>query len=682
MPRNSAYCLLGLLVLEAAQAEPALEEIVVTATRTPTELGNFAGSISRVDGDDIATIGATHHSELLNRVPGAHFQRNSGQESLSAIRSPVLTGAGSCGSFLFLEDSIPIRSVGFCNVNDLFEVNLGQAGSIEVQRGPASAVYGSSAIHGAVNVISADPGSLPRLQVGLDGGPNEFVRGSFAVADHAEHHAWSAVGNVEHDGGWRDDSTVNQQKLNLGYTQQFEQSTLVLRVAGTNLDQDTAGFIIGRNAYQNESIARSNANPEAYRNAHALRASAHWQKPSEDFVFDARGYARSSRMEFLQHFLIGQPKEENGQDSVGAIVNATQLFANGAKVLTGVDVEYADTTLLEVQSGPTIGIRPTGKHYDYDVGSFVAALYLHWEQPLAKELRLTVGARGEYVRYDYDNHILAGNTTDQGTLCGVVACLYARPADRVDTFTEVTPKLGLTWNWLPQHTLYATGVRGYRAPETTELYRLQRQQTVAPLDAEFINSVEVGGRGNLFYNVRYAVAVFDMRKRNVILRDSTGFNVGNGKTRHRGVEYDLSYSPFDALTLAVSGTWAKHTYEFSRAGDGGETIVAGNDIDTAPRHLLNGRIDWRILPTLTSAVEIQHVGHYFTDAANLHDYGGHTVGNVRLGWDISSRWQAVARVNNVADKDYADRADFAFGNDRYFPGQDRAAYFEVQYRLR
>ncbi len=42
----------------------------------------------------------------------------------------------------------------------------------------------------------------------------------------------------------------------------------------------------------------------------------------------------------------------------------------------------------------------------------------------------------------------------------------------------------------------------------------------------------------------------------------------------------------------------------------------------------------------------------------------------------------TARVNNLADTDYADRADFAFGNYRYFPGRDRTVFVEVRYQAR
>ena len=69
-----------------------VEEVIVTATRSVQQLRDFAGSISVVSSNDVALVGATHHAEIMNRAPGTMIQRNSGEESLTAIRSPVLTG--------------------------------------------------------------------------------------------------------------------------------------------------------------------------------------------------------------------------------------------------------------------------------------------------------------------------------------------------------------------------------------------------------------------------------------------------------------------------------------------------------------------------------------------------------------------------------------------------------------
>ncbi len=224
--------------------------------------------------------------------------------------------------------------------------------------------------------------------------------------------------------------------------------------------------------------------------------------------------------------------------------------------------------------------------------------------------------------------------------------------------------------------LYANASRGYRPPEITEMYRLQREQSVADLDSEQIDSLEAGFKASID-TFRLDLAAFDMDKKNVILRDANGFYVSNGRTSHRGFEYQVTWQPTAQLSSTLSGTFAQHKYEFSAAIDGGETITKGNDVDTAPRELFRAAIDYRPLPTLSTEVEWLMVGEYWVDAANAHRYGGHELLNLRALWQVTPRWSAALRINNALDRYYADRADFAFGSYRYFPGRSRAVFAEV-----
>jgi outer membrane receptor protein involved in Fe transport len=686
--RASFLAISPLLPLAALAAGDPVDEVIVTATRQAQSLRDYAGSVSLVSSTDVQLVGSTHHSEIINRAAGAMIQRNNGQESLTAIRSPVLAGPGSCGVFLFLENSVPIRPTGFCNVNELFEVDTEQAHAIEVLRGPAGVVYGSGAMHGAINVIQAAPSELPRQSLGLEAGPDEYYRGKLALKHIGE--ATDVGGSVvaTHDGGWRDESGYDEQKLNLGLAHRSERAAMGLNLAATNLSQETAGFIQGEDAYKDEAIAKSNPNPEAYRDAYALRLTGEYERPlNESVALAVRPFARHSRMDFLQHFLIGKPLEENGQDSLGVLTSLSITTGGGARILTGLDLELAEGFLKETQAGPATdgappanAIRPAGKHYDYEVRSSVAAVYGQLEQPFAQRWTFTAGARGEYVEYDYDNRMIAGNTREDGTSCGASGCLYARPADRKDDFTNVTSKLGLSYALTQDHRLYVSAARGYRAPDTSELYRLQRQQSIADLDPERLDAVELGARG-AFGPLRYSLAGFVMQKENVIFRDANGFNVSDGSTDHEGVEYELAWSILDTLSLALAGTYAEHTYDFN-AVEGSEIIAAGRDVDTAPRHINTARATWAFLPSAHAELEWVSVGRYYVDASNEHTYPGHDLLNLRLGWDVSENWAATLRVNNVLDEDYADRADFAFGNFRYFPGRDRTAFVEVRYQAR
>ena len=681
-------CLPTSLWLCHANADEPIDEIIVTATRQNDSLRSYPGSISIISAADIARVGSTHHSELINRAPGALIQRNSGQESLTAIRSPVLTGPGSCGVFLFLEDSVPIRPVGFCNVNELFEVNSEQANGIEVLRGPAGVVYGSGAMHGAVNLIQA-PAEQAGSSLALEGGPDQFYRAKAVLQGTAGSNDFRVQGVATHDGGWRAQSGLEEQKLNVAVSRELANAKLGLTLAATNLNQETAGFIQGRDAFRNEAVSRSNPNPEAFRDAYAVRLVGHYEQPlASGAQLDVRPYLRSSRMEFLQHFLIGKPLEENGQDSLGVLSSLRTTLGRNTRLITGVDLELTDGFLKETQARPATDgapaanlIRPAGKHYDYDVTSTVAALYGQLQQPIGERLELSGGLRFEYVDYDYDNRILAGNTREDGTRCTPAGCLYSRPADRDDKFTNLTARVGLAWSLSDAHTVYVTAGRGYRAPDTSELYRLQRTQSAANLEAEQLDNIEIGARGNAG-PVRYSLAVYRMDKDNVIFRDANGFNIDDGRTAHRGVEYELSWSLLDNLVLSGAGTYAKHTYEFSRAVDGAETIVAGRDIDTAPRNVHSARLNWNFLPGADAELEFQSVGSYFADAANANKYGGHELLNLRLAWSFAKTWATGVRLNNLTDRDYADRADFAFGNFRYFPGRGRTLFVEVSYQPR
>ena len=671
--------LLASFIALPAGAE-TLEEVIVTATRSPVALATYPGSATRIDAAATALVGATHASELVNRAAGAMIQRGSGEESLTALRSPVLTGAGACGAVLVLEDSIPIRPVGTCNVNELFEVNLDQAAAVEVLRGPGSVLYGSSAVHGIINVIPPSPAEIPDFGVSLEGGSDDWRRLRLAASRDQDEGGAGFVMQATDDGGWRDASGFEEQKLNAVWQGRGGDGALKLSLAGSNLDQETAGFIIGEDAYRDPAVARSNPDPEAYRNATSLRFAAQYSGPDGG---EMRAYLRSSRMDFLQHFLLGQPIEKNGQDSGGVMFSVTR-DAGGGTLVAGLDAELASSKLLQYQVGPTAdgppeanAIRPAGKHYDYDVDSGVVAAYADWRRPLATRWALEAGVRVEHARYDYDNRMIAGNTDENGVPCPG-GCLYARPADRSDDFTNVAPRLGLVWSATDATTVYASVARGFRAPEATELYRLQRQQSVADLDSETADSVELGLR---WRSAEFSadVAAFHMDKRDVILRDSAGFNVSGGRTRHVGAEYQADWAILDAWTLSAAGTFADHEYRFNAAVEQGEMITSGNDVDTAPRdiHGLRLRHDgsW-----LEAELEWLWVGAYWANAANTARYGGHDVGNLRVSFEPARNWLVSLRVTNLADGPYADRADFAFGDYRYFPGRGRAYFAELGWR--
>ena len=85
---------------------PPQEQVLVTASRLPQQARPLPMAWSQVAREDLALTGHVHINEVMQRVPGAWISRGNGQESLPSLRSPVLTGAGSCGAFFMAADGI------------------------------------------------------------------------------------------------------------------------------------------------------------------------------------------------------------------------------------------------------------------------------------------------------------------------------------------------------------------------------------------------------------------------------------------------------------------------------------------------------------------------------------------------------------------------------------------------
>jgi iron complex outermembrane receptor protein len=283
------------------------------------------------------------------------------------------------------------------------------------------------------------------------------------------------------------------------------------------------------------------------------------------------------------------------------------------------------------------------------------------------------------VRYDYDNNVADGTGEADGGPCFAAPdeCLYLRPADREDVFNDWSPKLGLVYKVNEDHSLFANYARGHRAPQTTDLYRLQNQQAVGDLDSEKADSVEVGVRG-LAGIVNYEVSAYYMKKKNFFFRDPDGLNVTDGRTRHKGIEVAFDLPLGEQFDLAANYTYARHTYDFDNPASGTES---GNEIDTAPRHIGNMRLGWNFRPASRAELEWVHMGDYYLDPANEHEYDGHDLLNLRAETRVGQHLTLHGQIKNVLDEEYADRADFAFGDYRFFPGRERTFEVGVGYRF-
>ena len=670
---------------QSLNGSQAIEEIQVTSTnRRSVGLADVNSSVSIISQDELNLIKSSHYQEALNRLPGVAIHRNNGQESLMAIRSPVLTGAGACGSFLIAENGIPVRSQGFCNVNEMFDTHTENAASIEVVRGPGSAFWGSNAVHGLVNVVLPEPGDA--AEITIEQGPRGSRRIKGAFGQDYGNFKQTILFTGQDEEGYRDDSGVDQQKLSwlYNYTSdgatEFDGGFTII-----NLNQETAGFVAGTNAFEDSNLRGTNPNPEAFRDSVNSRVWTSISRRVEDWDLVITPYWREVNMTFMQHFLPGQPIEDTEHRSLGTQVAGYKELDNGAQLAIGFDIEDTQGSLKQFQPNPTEGsffLRnsiPQGKHYDYDVDARQLAAFVNYEQTYDNGWGVSLGLRLENTTYDYENNMINGRTNELGVACRF-GCRYSRPADRDDSFTNLSPKLGLSYALNDEHDLQFRAQRGFRAPQATELYRLQNAQTVTELDSVELDSYELAfkGAGDSW---NYSATVYFMDKQNEILTNSARENLNDNHTQHRGLEFALGIDITETLSFNGVYNLASHTYENSQLSGG--INIQGNDVDTAPNMFGNFRLSWRPTSDIRAELEWVNMGEYYTNPENTADYEGHDIANLRVQYELNEAINLSVNVMNITDEKYAERADWTtFTGDRYFPGEPARAFFAINWKFR
>ena len=654
--------------------EKSIEQITVTATRTSQNILDVASNISWLDDESLRLIEQQHINQALVRIPGAWISRGNGQEHLTAIRSPVLTGAGGCGAFLIAQDGMSLRAPGFCNVNQLFDANTEQASSLEVLRGPASTMYGSNAVHGVINVLTPNPFDTEHSSLSLSVGPHDYSRGMFSLSSisESEQHGFLLYGNLTQDAGYLQDSGFDQQKINLIHQYQNGKWQIKNVLAATNLNQETAGFIRGFEVYKDTALKRQNPNPEAFRDSQSVRAYSQIRFVENDTTsLSITPYVRWTDMQFLMHFLPWQPLEENSQASAGVQVQFQKDYAD-ITWFSGFDADYTQGQLTETQADEFSPTLPAGIHYDYKVNATVYSPFAQLQWTATEQLMLSAGVRYESTKYDYDNRLSTGSAC----AVGIENCRFTRPEDQIVDYDEWSYQINANYALTNNQRLYAQYSKGYRAPQATELFRLQAGQTVAQLDAENINSLEMGLRGQTS-SFFYDVTLFSMQKDNFIFQDTDRQNINNGETSHRGIELALSYQ-WQYMYASTNGTFAKHQYDSNLTLS--RVNIQGNEIDTAPEHMGSVQLGWRSDSDEFIELEWVHQGNYYLNPENSAEYSGHNLLNLRTGLVLSEKLDIGVRVSNLTNEDYAERADFGFGSYRYFVGESRSVYATLRYR--
>ena len=335
--------LLALSIPFAAQAaEPVVDlaPLTVTGTREGRAVAETPATVDVLKGSTIAKDKPQHPSQIMNQAPGVWVNVTGGEGHVTAIRQPLTTSP----VYLYLEDGVPTRSTGFFNHNALYEINVPQSAGIEINKGPGTALYGSDAIGGIVNVLTKAPPLRESVEASIEAGQYGWVRGLFSIGNTQGADGIRGDLNLTHTNGWRDNTGYDRQTASLRWDHAIGGNALLKTVlTASNIDQDTAGSsTISRDDYYNNPTI--NYTPISYRKVQALRLSSAYEQEDGARLVSVTPYVRYDSMDLLANWALSyDPTVYNTQNkSFGVLAKVRQDFAPmRARVIGGVDIDYS-----------------------------------------------------------------------------------------------------------------------------------------------------------------------------------------------------------------------------------------------------------------------------------------------------------------------------------------------------
>ncbi len=607
-----------LSALQASAAPPpaalpvaAPEVIVVTATRSETPLSQVGSSVTVIDDEEIERSQENFVSELLAQVPGVSFTRNGGVGGLTAVR---IRGAEAEQTVLLIDGiklNDPSSAGGGFNFANLLTRGIER---IEVLRGPQSTLWGSQAIGGVINVITAAPGA-ERFDFSFEGGS----RGTAQVRSEAA----GKTGRLGYvlGGGYFWTSGVSALAEAFGGTEpdsyrNYGANGRLTYDISDNVDVDIRGwFSAGRNEFDQpprdsadfgktrEAIGYAGLNVRAFDGRLRNRFSAALTRTKRDNfnltlavprTFDALG--RNERFEY------------QGQADLG----------DGLEAVFGAETEQQDFRSLS----PTVrNPNPTPAVGKARLNSVYGQLQA---EPLAG-LTLTGGVRQD------DHSRFGGATTGRVT-------------------AAFTPDQGRT----VARASYGTG---FKAPT---LFQLLSDFGNTELDPERGRGWDAGiERSFAGDRVKIAATYFGRRSENLIefvscFRNSDvrcrarpqGFFDNIRRTKVEGLELSAAAQPL--RNLLVRGHYTLTDSENASSG----TATFGNQLPRRPKHTGFAELVYTSPIGLEGSVAVTRAGASFDDALNRNRLDDYMLVDVRLRYQLTERLHLFGRVENVFDEVY------------------------------
>ena len=637
------------------------DQIVITATRTPTNVDAVAGSVDIITENDLQRKNQSQASEPLRLIPGVNVAQTGGRGGVTTL----FVRGGESDYNKVLIDGVPVNAAGgLFDFSSLTPENLDR---IEVVRGARSALFGSDAMTSVIQLFTRrGTTTTPELELSSEGGnfashrETALISGLHRWLDYSASYAFQST-----DGRFNNSDFINRSaSANLGFALGTKAS---LRLT-SRLNNNTLGVPGATARLFADPDQRQKHRDVAFASVFDFKGSPKWYQTARFIYseFDTNSFDTAAEdlskpdrpllppgafgNDFAFKFIEHQKRAGFYYQTIAAL--------NSANVLTGgMDYEHESAVFMDDFSR----VSPSRDNLGF---------YIQDQMTWRDRLFITAGVRLERNSGDVPNDLQAtlqslGQTT---------------PIGDVGFGVKANPKIAVSY-LVHQHRdgmigatrLSASFGTGIKEPSLTEAFSPNQFFLGNPgLKPERAISYDVGVRQE-FFNRRasFESVYFDNRFRDQIifvfdpntfgpvkLTDGRFVNfINQDQATARGIELTTAFQPLLKLRTAIGYSWLRS--RITRSNNSLNEI--GLPLLRRPEHAGTFEISWveyRFDLTVDGIItgerrDIDPVsGSRFTAANKPIFNDGYAKLNLAGTYRISNRVSAFARIENLLNQRY------------------------------
>lgn len=694
--RHAALPALLLPLIAAAQAADEQTMVVTAAPTTVSELDTPA-AVSVVNGDEMRQAAPrVNLSESLGAVPGLQVQnrQNYAQDLQLSIRGFGSRSTYGVRGLRIYVDGIPATMPD--GQGQTSNIDIGSVDTLEVLRGPFSALYGNSS-GGVINVTSQTGTQPPTVEA-------SSYYGSFGTW-HYGMKATGAVGDGSHAGdvdytvstnrftthGYRDHSGARKNLANARLGVRINDvSKLTLLLNSVDIKANDAGGLTADEWRDNPRQSPRGDQYNTRKDTRQTQAGLRYERQLSD-QDDLSVMMYAGERETTQYQSIPRAPQLKPSHA-GGVIDLTRHYQGIDTRLThrgellvpvtltaGLDYENMSErrkgyeNFVMVNGAPQYGeqgaLRRNERNLMWNVDP-----YLQTQWQLTDKLSFDAGVRYSSVWFDSnDYYITPGNGDDSGDAS------YHKwlPAGSL--------KYALTDAW----NVYLSAGRGFETPTINELsYRADNQSGLNfGLKPSTNDTVEIGSKTRIG-NGLLTAALFQTDTDNEIVVDSSSGGRTSyknaGKTRRQGIELGLDQQFGESWRLKAAWTWLDATYRTNVCGD---ASCNGNRIPGIARNMGYASFGYQPEQGWYAGSDIRYMSDIMANDENTAKAPSWTVVGLTTGYKWSygrMDMDLFGRVDNLFDREYVGSVIVNESNGRYYepaPGRNYGIGLNLAWRF-